>query len=405
MHIPSKDVYPELQVEPSGIWFVPTIGDDTHAILLKCPSNTLKALITGVSVKLGFNLKNTPSGKVLLSVMYIEDDKDAPAITISQHIQDFQQIALVEMLSLRTETPIFFYDELARNVAEAKCEFDQNKEDVIKLIGDVNDLYIGESNSDVIKAMDHLEGIAEGVIIKDPMALKQIVVTNLTLNQFNEFGLYTVGLRDISRFGIDDKDEGEGLEQSVWHLLVGLFQENIYRKPQVDKGQKIRELTDILATSEYGIFLIESKVTTMLTLSKDQSSSRRAKNIENQIKKGLRQLKGAVNSIQRNLPITTRDHQEIKIDRDLMPHAIVLVSEMYPAIDWDAITNEVFTTWIKSKAMFHILDLHELASLVGASKTVNLFDHFLMQRAEEVVNTQNVFVRTRFIKDETEPNS
>lgn len=402
MHIPSTDVYPELMVEPSGIWFVPTIGDDTHAILLKSPSNILKALIKGAPVKLGFSLKDTPSGKVLMSVIYIKDDKDAPVITISQHIQDFQQVALIEILNLRTYTPIFFYDELVRNIAEAKCEFDGNKENVISLIGNVNDLYVGESNSDVIKAMDHLEEIAEGVITNDPLALKQIVVTELTLNRFNEYNLYVAGLREVGRFGIADKDEGGGLEQSVWQLLEGLFQDKIYRSPQVVKGNNIRELTDILATSEYGIFLIESKVTAVLNISEEQASSRRAKNIENQIKKALRQLVGALKSIQQNSQIITSDDQEIKINREIIPHAIVLISEMYPAIDWDTITNEFFTTWIKSKAVFHILDLRELAMLVGGSKTVNLFDHFLMQRAKEVVNMQNVFVRTRFIKDETE---
>ena len=69
MHIPSSDVYSQLQVERAGIWFVPTIGDDTHAILLKSPSNILKALIKGASIKLGFSLKDTPSGKVLMSVI------------------------------------------------------------------------------------------------------------------------------------------------------------------------------------------------------------------------------------------------------------------------------------------------------------------------------------------------
>lgn len=402
MHIPSTDVYPELQVESSGIWFVPAIGDDTHAILLKSPTNILKSLIKGATIKLGFNIQDTPSGQVLMSAMYIEDDKDAPAITISQHIQDFQQAALAEMLTLRNYTPIFFYDELVRNVAEAQCEFDKNKEHVTSLIGDVNNLYVGKPNSDVIKAMDYLEKIADGVITNDPVTSKQIIVCKLSLSQFNEFNLTAVGFQEIGDFGITNQDEGGGLEQSIWHLLEGMFQDRIYRSPQVVKGNKTRELTDILATSEYGIFLIESKVTAVLSLSKEQSSSRRAKNIETQIKKALQQLTGAVKSIQQNLQITTNDNQEIEINRAILPHAIVLISEMYPAIDWDIITNEVFKAWIKSKAMFHILDLRELARLVGGSKTVNIFDDILIQRAEKIVNTQNVFVRTRFIKDETE---
>ena len=405
MHVPSSDVYPQLQVEPAGIWFVPAIGDDTHAILLKSPSNILKALIKGASIKLGFSLKETPSGKVLMSVIYIYDDKDAPVITISEHIQDFQQVALVEILNLRTHTPIFFYDELTRNIAQANCEFDRSKEDVIDLIGDVNDLYVGKPNSDVIKAMDYLEEISEGVITNDPLPVKHIVVTELTLNQFSEFNLDLVGIREVERFNIADKDEGGGLERSVWHLLESLFQDKIYRSPQVVKGNNVRELTDILATSEYGIFLIESKVTAVLSVANEQTSARRAKNIETQIKKALRQLTGSVKSVQKNLQISTSDGQEIEVNREILPHAIVLISEMYPAIDWSAITIELFKIGIKSKAMFHILDLYELATLVGRSETVNQFDYFLMERAKKVVNMQSAFIRTRIIKDKVELHS
>ena len=237
------------------------------------------------------------------------------------------------------------------------------------------------------------------VITYNPLALRQIVVTELTLDQFKEFGLYTVGLREAGRFSLADKDEGGGLEQSVWHLLESLFQHRIYRSPQVVNGNKVRELTDVLAASDYGIFLIESKAMAVLNTSKEQITSRRAKNIESQIRKALRQLVGAIKSVQQGLQIVTQDGQEIEINRELLPHAIVLLSEMNSAIDFNSITAELFKTQIESRAMFHIVDLRELAMLVGGSKTVNLFDYFLCQRAEEVVNVQNAFARTIFLED------
>jgi ferritin len=55
--------------------------------------------------------------------------------------------------------------------------------------------------------------------------------------------------------------------------------------------------------------------------------------------------------------------------------------------------------------MFHILDLRELAMLAGGSKTVNFFDHFLMERANEVVKLKSVFFRTNFIKDKIKLHS
>lgn len=405
MHIPSSDVYPQLQVEPAGIWFVPTMGDDTHAILLKSPSNILKAIIKRASIKLGFSIEDTPGGKILLSIMYIKDNQDSPVITISEHTQDFQLSALVEILTLRTDTPIFFYDELTRNVAEAKCEFDESKDRIIDLIDDINNLYVGPRNSDIESAITSLVPIAEGYITKDSLALERVVASKLTLKQFDEFDFYAVGLQETSRFNITDEDEGGGLEQSIWHLLEGLFEDKIYRSPQVTKKDKIRELTDVLAISEHGIFLIESKATAVLSISKEKTSSRQAKSIESKIKKALRQLVGATKSIRKGLRIITGDNQEIEINREILPHAIVLLSEMHPAIDWDTITIELFKKTINSKAIFHILDLRELSMLVGRSKTVNYLDYFLMERAKEVVNAQSAFIRTKVITAESEPQS
>lgn len=399
MHIPSSDIYPELMFEPAGIWFVPSRGTDTHAILLKASSNGLKALITGASLNIGFSLKDTQLGKILLSAVYIEDDKTAPLIIVSPHIQDFQQTALIDILRLRTCTPIFFFDELGRNIAEAECEFDDKyKNDVINLIGNPDQLYAGKANEDVIAAIDSFIKVADGVKENEPFALQQIIVTKLVLTQFEVFDLHSVAGREVQSFSIADADEGGGLEQSIWHLLKGLFMDKLYRSPRVDKGGKMRELTDILAISDYGIFLIESKVTAMLNVSEKQTSLRRAKNIETHIRKALKQLVGAIRALRQNRQITTSEGQEIAFDRKILPHAIVLISEMHHMADWKTITREMFAASLQTKTIFHIIDLRELVTLVTRSPTVNHFDDHLMKRAEKVTNAGNAFLRANIIQ-------
>ena len=402
MHIPSEEVFRHIIVEPSGIWFVPTIGADAHAILVKLPSNVLKSIIKGCKVSFGFSLNNMRSGTVLMTVVYVYDDLSTPVIAIGPLIDREQQIALVEILRDRQSTPIFFYDELARNVAEARCLFANQTEEIIKLIGDVDRLYAGEANKDVKVALDQLESDAEAIISENTLRTEHVFAIEITLRNFVEFNLHVIGNREKSQFKITHPNEGDTLEQSVWHLLMDLFQNNLYRSPQVIEGRTRRELTDILAISEYGIFIFESKSLSILNNVKEQSTARRAKNIEAHIRKALNQLLGATKAIHNGLEIYASDGQRIDFNRNIPPHGIVLISEMFHVVDWNAMFLEFAQATIKSKVILHILDLRELARLVGGSKTVNIFDYNLLERSKQVIEHRNLLVRVNFIKDKSE---
>lgn len=399
MHIPSEEVFRHLVVEPSGIWFVPTMGADTHAILLKSPSNVLKSIITGCKVSLGFSLSKTSSGTVLMTVVYVYDDQSTPVIISGPEIVREQQTALFEILRNRQSTPIFLYDELARNVAEASCIFGDQTKEVIELIGNVDRLYAGEANKDIKLALDQLEIAANAVISENTLRTEHISVVEVTLRNFVEYDLHIIGNREKSKFKITHPNEGDTLEQSIWHLLMDLFQYDLYRSPQVMEGKTKRELTDILGISEYGIFIFESKSLSILNNAKEQSTARRAKNIEAHIKKALNQLLGATKSIHNGLEIYSLDGQRINFNRNIPPHGIVLISEMFHVVDWDAMFLEFAQATIKSKVILHIFDLRELARLVGASKTVNIFDYYLLERSKQVIEHRNLLVRVNFIRD------
>lgn len=399
MYLPSEEVYKELRWESGGIWFVPTRGSDTHAILLKSHTNVLKSLFKGASIKVGFGLENTPKGRVLLSVMYIYDDTESPIINIGPNIHYTQQVALLEILRDREQTPIFFYDELARNVASAQCRFGVQRLEAVSLFDDLKGLYVGEPTPYVIQALGQFERTANDFLKLNPIALEKVIIVELALEQFQEYDIHVVGDRETGFFNIAQKNEGNGLEQSVWHLLVGLFGSDIYWSPQVVKGKKTRELTDILATTDLGIFLIESKSKAVMSIDQSQTKERKVKSIESHIEKGLGQLVGAIKSIRDGRSLLTSENEEIIINRELVPHGIVLVSEMFPFMNGKALLAQLAEASLKSNAMLHIIDLTELAKLVTASKTANILDHYLMQRFEQVIEKENVFVRTNFIKE------
>lgn len=398
MYLPSEEIYKELRVEPSGIWFAHSRGSDTHAILLKSPLNALKSLIKGSVLRIGFSVKDTPDGKVLMSAMYIHDDTESPLITISSHIQYDQQLTLLEILRKCSRPRVFFYDELARNVASAQCYFNDQRLEVVNLMGSLSEFYVGDPNHSVIQALDHFEKTAGGVLKHDTLALREIIMVELSLKQFQEYHIYAVGNQEVGYFNIAQENEGDGLEQSVCHLLEELFGSNIYRCPQVLKGKKYRELTDVLATTGLGTFLIESKSISVIGAGPAQTKARKAKNIESHIKKGLNQLVGAVKSIRDGRKIQTSEGIEIIVNQDLVPHGIVLISEMFPFLDWDSVVTQLMEAALKSKAMLHIVDLREFTTLVTASKSADTLDYYLMQRFEQVVEKQSVFVRVKFKK-------
>ena len=82
----------------------------------------------------------------------------------------------------------------------------------------------------------------------------------------------------------------------------------------------------------------------MLSADRDQSSSRRVANVEKDIRKGLKQLAGAMRNIRSRAPISTHeDGTPITLsDRETSPaHAILVLSEMYFGIDWKAVVGLV----------------------------------------------------------------
>lgn len=173
----------------------------------------------------------------------------------------------------------------------------------------------------------------------------------------------------------------------------------VYKSPQtINNAGKERELTDIFGFNDKGVFLFETKVSSVLNTSPERSTERRAKNIESQIKKALGQLCGAIRVIKNNQKVVSKSGNELSFDRQIVPHGIVVISEMFPFVNWIEIAYTLMDAALENSSMLHVIDLEELRNLVGYSSSVYHFDYYLMQRFEDVVNKENAFVRTRFME-------
>jgi hypothetical protein len=384
-------------VEYAGIWFVPTKGDDSYAILVKAKTNIIKAIIKGCEVKVSFALSESPKGRILVSCLQIYDDQATPITVANPHTRHSEQETLVAILT-RGNVPFFLFDELNRNVAWAECRLDSpSKEKVLRLINTPETLYEGELDVYVTEALDNLQYTVDPTIKFDTAVKLPLVLLPLQLNQFQYSNIYGYSLSDgIQQFNIIDNDEGGGLEQSIWQLIDDLFAGNTYRSPQVVSGDNLRELTDVLAITDKGTFLFEAKAIGILNTSLERSSSRKAKGLEGQIKKALKQLIGAIKTVKNGEQILSKAGKPIEFNREIVPHCIVLVSEMFPFGNWSEISRLVAEASCNYSAMFHVIDLSELLIMVGSSDTAYHLDYFFMKRFEILAETGNALFRMRF---------
>lgn len=159
-----------------------------------------------------------------------------------------------------------------------------------------------------------------------------------------------------------------------------------YVSPLVQDGKVSRELADALAFDERFICVVQPKALAVLSADPDQSSSRRIANVEKDIRKGLKQLAGAMGNLRSRAPISTReDGTPITVsNRETSPaHAILVLSEMYFAVDWKAVASLVaeVTKSDAHRALFHVVDVQELATLSTGCEDSTVFSNRLIQRS------------------------
>lgn len=396
MFVPSGDLYQRMLVEYAGIWFVPSASNEAVAVVLKARSNTLKAITQGCKVMIHFGIDDTSQGRVLVSALQVFDQVESPSMVTNPHHERVEQEILTKILQ-RGRAPLFLFDELNRNVAWADCDFGNQRQGALNLIGIPSDLYAGDFNRLVSQAMDKLDNSFKPRsqsydAIEIPTAP---IVLNLSKLVVAE--LYGISLNDgVQQFSIADADEGGGLEQSTWQLIDDFFLGNTFRSPQVTSGNKRRELTDVLALTDKGAFLFESKALGVFSTSPAQSTTRRARSLEGRILKAIGQLVGAVKSLRNGEQVFSGDGMPVEIDRTIPPHGIVLLSEMYPFGDWPMISRHLINSSQQSAAMLHILDLNELLIMVASSPTPDHLDYFFMKRFERLIDTENALFRMRF---------
>lgn len=161
-----------------------------------------------------------------------------------------------------------------------------------------------------------------------------------------------------------------------------------------------RELTDVLAISDNGIFLIESKAVGVIESALNKPMGKKVKGLQKQISTGIDQIVGASKKVTANTTIYDSHLVEIIFDKTPFPHCIVLVSELLPFGDWKTIEYKIFKAMAENKIYLNVIDLREFMQYIGhAQGSADRLNLMLIERVEALVKNKNIHMRLNVVKD------
>lgn len=389
MHIPSKRVYKEIKSEIASLWYVPVISDEV-ALIVKAPTSTIKALTLGCPIELLF-------GKIdnyLCNSIKIFDIPDAPVIIsgLQKELEEHQ--SLIKCLK-RKKFPIFLFNEMDICVAWSELMLtDEDSYRAISFIGNEKKLYVGDFDDNASHILDCFCYSTDTSQEYQNAHFIPIVEVFPSFSKWETNNNYFYGNNGYKNIIINDIDEGENFEKTIWSVMASIFPSAIYKSPQVQKGKKTRELTDVLTYYKYGAFLIEVKDSSVIQAGNTLNQDKRLSNIQKQVKKAIKQLSGAAKAFMHKATIYDNDGNELSIDRSQPPHCIILITEFLHSGDWREIQQQIYETFTSTGAFFNVLDLRELMTIIKQSSgRPEIIDYNLMQRCKMCMENHEIFIR------------
>ena len=370
-------------------------------LLVKADVVVLKYLTRGVLLQL--MIAQTCGDRLIYSLI-VHDDPTSPAIIWSVLEREEERQALLSVAEGKA-LQVFLFNELAINVAWAEMQVavagnrlgslaaysGLGQFDHSSVAATVDDIYPrlrnGEFDNPTMLLID-LPAVSEWNRVRNSL------ITNTLC---------------VSEMDLFDLDEGRQQEKLVIWLADNLHPDVIIDQPQIMKGGRFRELTDILLSYSGGTFIFESKALTLLNRPELPDRTKLSKNIFASVEKAFKQLKGAARQIRDGVTVCGRAGREHEVERTQPIHAIILVPDLRllpPKFGFDMMVEFVKATG----GYLHILDPSELLRVVqiteelvrrSESQTITpmmALDSRFIQRAETCVEAQslNVEIITRF---------
>ncbi|HHQ4534947.1 TPA: hypothetical protein ACSP8B_004008 [Aeromonas veronii] len=385
----SERVQKEMYSEAASIWIVPALDKNYKTVIvMKLTSAPIKAMITNCK----FEVSIAFHSNVLMCALTVYDIPESPLI-VSKCISIEEELFSITELLNKKKALLFIFNELDICIGWTYAELNGPGTKLRDIICN-NQPYLGKFNH----------------ICSDALDLLQLALDNkVEFQNHNKIDVYTfegkaeewnintnifIGINDQYPMTVDNKNEGEMFERSIWSSLTSVFPFTLYKSPQVNIGDKSREFTDILAFDELGAILIESKDLSVIQAGFERSMERRVAGVKKQAKKAIGQLVGACNALSRDEKIYDLNGNKLDIKGDAPHHCIVLVTEINHHGDWNNIVEDLIDAFKETKCFFHTLDLRELISILKLSRSCPItLRKILVKRFQNFFQMKSVHIR------------
>ncbi len=390
MHVLNERIYNEMRSERASLWYTFENNKEETALIIKVSTPSIKAIIMGCPIHLYFGKKDS----YFCIGIRIDDMPDTPIFISGVQKQWEEHEALICSME-KGVFRIFLYNEMDICLASSIVKIGRNDASNFgKFIENKQELYVGVFDAEESHALDCFNYTVDNTKKFPCVCQIPVIVITPNVSEWTANDIYFVGNESYQKINIFNKDEGGNFEGTIWSSLESIFPTTIYQSPQVQKGNNLREFTDVFAHYEYGSFLIEAKDLSIIQAGYNKNESKRLAGIQKQVEKAIKQLIGASNAFKRGDSIFDSQGNEIIVDRSQPPHCIILITELMTCGNWDDIINQLFSAMKQTGAFFHILDLQELIALLkGSSGNPQLIDYNLIQRCELCIEKHSIFVR------------
>lgn len=377
MFQPGIELFKQLNLELAGLWY--GIADNEHdvSVVAKLPTNVIKSIYRRVKTEFILSVIETDKIKMVFSALKIYDIPENP---VGTSLPIHKESDYHNILSLIQQEVFFihFFDERARHVLSSTCSFDKSRslETYNNLIR-YQPYYFGEPN--------YLIKIAHDIFQEDQNRVYKREETRSIMNQILQLSFKSFDIQNTwevvtgqnipHKYNIDNTDHSEGVaqERHITTSLEYIYDKKTHHSPQIaTKENQYRELIDTLCFDSNGILLLESKVLPVLSANRNRQTKRIKASIQKNIKKGLKQLKGAIRFLKSDIIIFNRNSLEIFIpDRDKLPiYAILLISDMIIDDEENKIlAKELINLSTNQESIFfYIFDFKQLQRIIAFSK-------------------------------------
>jgi hypothetical protein len=419
LYAPSARISELLKVEQVGVWLDRSSNPPGLWMVAKLPMNVIRAINAGATVSLGAWVVETDGKRAAAFGFRVDDNPQHPTLYFGA-CRSAEQVEDLCALLAMTAFPLQIHNETMLPILHADCRIvpEQGRPavDLLRLEHD----YPARQDRDLrMRALDIIAASAEPNAPIDGR-LRVSCLQPLVFERTQALKTYAAGTGLIS---LDDPDEGNELERLAFEAFDYLCPFGTFHQPRVGEGRKRRELCDILAVSrvreqeDEGLFVIQSKAASVTRETLGRTDARRASSAQKNILCAVDQLRGAIRRLRAGDQIFRSDGTPVEVDPPVpeligiveplnirerasqVGHGIVLVSDMHPGVDWEAVARELIDATETVGYLCHVLDLRELQRLVSNSAGRSaMLENYLTHRWQLMVQHKSALVRSEFIR-------